>query len=206
MRHADSCPQRHKGQRFLNCKCNLGVDGELKGKRYRKSLSTRNLDKAYRKLAQLEKPDYREPKSIQEAIEAFKASKEDVAHGTKRNQRRALDNFLRIAKAAGIAKLDEVEIETIDLFRTKRPIAAVTWIKELSILRNFFRFCVNRKWMSSNPAKEVKPPTVKPKPKEPYTQEEVLQIVSACDELGRGRMSATGQGPWFSFFATQASA
>ena len=184
--HSDKCPQRKKGQRFLNCKCTLGVDGTLKGKRYRKSLNTRSLDKAYRKLAAIERPDYREPKSIQDAIEAFKLSKEDVGHGTKRNHRRALDNFLRIAKAAGITKLDDVEIETVNLFRAKRPIAATTWTKELAILRSFFGFCVSRKWMSSNPAKEVKPPTLKAKPKEPYTQEEVVQILSASEQLGRG--------------------
>jgi site-specific recombinase XerD len=184
--HSGKCPHRKKGQQFLNCKCSLGVDGTLKGRRYRRSLNTRSLDKAYRKLAAIERPDYREPKPIQDAIEAFKSSKEDVGHGTKRNHRRALDNFLRIAKSAGITKLDDVEIETVDLFRTKRPISAMTWIKELAILRNFFGFCVSRKWMSSNPAKEVKPPTVKPKPKEPYTQEEVVRILSACDQLGRG--------------------
>lgn len=184
--HSDDCPHRKKGQSFLNCKCCIGVDGELKGKRYRKSLCTRSLDKAYRKLAQLERPDYQEPKSIQAAVEAFKSSKEDVGHGTKRNQRRALDNFLRIAKTVGISKLDDVEIETVDLFRKKRPISATTWTKELAILRNFFTFCVIRKWMPFNPAREIKPPTIKPKPKEPYTQEEVMQIVSACDEIGRG--------------------
>ena len=184
--HSHKCPHRKKGRQFLNCKCSLGVDGTLRGKRYRISLYTRSLDKAYRKLAAMERPDYREPKSIQDAIEAFKSSKEDVGHGTKRNHRRALDNFLRIAKSAGITRLDDVEIETVDLFRTKRPISAVTWIKELAILRNFFGFCVSRKWMSSNPAKEVKPPTVKAKPKEPYTQEEVVRILSGCDQLGRG--------------------
>ena len=88
--HSKKCPHRKKGPRFLNCKCNLGVDGEIKGKRYRRPLFTRNLDKSYRKLAELERPDYREPKSIQDAIDAFKASKEDVGHGTKRNQRRVL--------------------------------------------------------------------------------------------------------------------
>ena len=183
--HSSKCPHRSKGQRFLNCKCNLGVDGQIKGKRYRRSLFTRNLDKAYRKLAELERPDYRGPKSIQDAIDAFKASKEDVGHGTKRNQRRALDNFFTIAKSAGISKLDDVEIETIDLYRRKRPISPLTWTKELAILRNFLGFCVNRKWISFNPAKEVKPPKIKPKPKEPYTEEEVHRIIKGCDKLGQ---------------------
>jgi site-specific recombinase XerD len=184
--HSSKCPHAHKGPRFLNCKCNLGVDGEMKGERYRRSLFTRNLDKAYRKLANLERPDFREPKLLEEAISAFKASKEDIGHGTKRNHRRALDNFLAIAKAANIAWLDDVEIETIDLFRAKRPISAMTWTKELAILRNFFGFCVSRKWCQSNPAKEVKSPKVKPKAKEPYSEEEVTQILEACTKLGRG--------------------
>ena len=114
-------------------------------------------------------------------------SKEDSAHGTKRNRRRALDNFLRIAKSVGITKLADVEIETIDLFRSRREISAVTWVKELAILRNFFGFCVSRKWMPSNPAKETKAPAVKPQAKEPYSQEELLRILGACDHLGRSR-------------------
>ena len=184
--HSKTCPHAPKGPRFLNCKCSLGVDGEIKGKRYRRSLFTRNLDKAYRKLANLERPDYREPKSIEEAIEAFKSSKEDVSHGTRRNHRRALENLLAITRAANITWLDDVEIETIDLFRAKRPISAMTWTKELAILRNFFGFCVSRKWCDCNPAKEVKSPKVKPKPKEPYAEEEVSQILEACTRVGRG--------------------
>jgi site-specific recombinase XerD len=189
--HSDKCPHRKKGQQFLSCKCGLGVDGYLRGKRYRKSLHTRNLDKAYRKLASIERPDYREPKSIEEAIEAFKLSKEDVSHGTKRNHRRVLDNFLRIAKSACVTNLDDVEVETVDFFRQKRPISAMTWVKELAILRDFLGFCVSRKWIPSNPAKEVKSPTVKPKPKEPYTQSEVIRIFEACDRLGRGGYERT---------------
>lgn len=77
--HSDDCPHRDKGQRYLSCKCSLGVDGQMKGKRYRRALSTRNLEKGYRKLAELERPDYKEPKPINDAIEAFKQSKTDVA-------------------------------------------------------------------------------------------------------------------------------
>ncbi|MGH9343576.1 MAG: tyrosine-type recombinase/integrase, partial [Terriglobia bacterium] len=184
--HSDKCPHASKGPRFLNCKCPIGVDGEIRGKRYRRSLFTRNLDKAYRKLAELEKPDYREPKPLQEAVDAFKASKADVGHGTKRNHRRCLDNFVAMCKAAGIIRFDDVEIETIDLFRSKRPISALTWTKELAILRNFFGFCVGRRWISFNPAKEVKAAKPKPRPKEPYSEGEVKRILFACDRLGKG--------------------
>lgn len=184
--HSEKCPHASKGPRFLSCKCPIGVDGEIRGKRYRRSLFTRNLDKAYRKLAEIQKPDYKEPKPIQEPVEAFKASKADVGHGTKRNHRRRLDNFVVICKEAGITRLDDVEIETIDLFRSKRPISALTWTKELAILPNFFGFCVSRRWLSFNPAKEVTASKPKAKPKEPYTEDEVACILDACDQLGRG--------------------
>jgi site-specific recombinase XerD len=103
----------------------------------------------------------------------------------KRNHRRALNNFLAIAKSANITRLEDVEVETIDLYRRKRPINAATWTKELAILRNFLSFCIKRKWIGFNPAKEVKSPGVKSKPKEPYTEEEVNKILAACDRLGR---------------------
>jgi hypothetical protein len=58
----------------------------------------RLVEKAYRKLASLERPDYREPKPLEEALKAFKAAKEDIGHGTKRNYRRVLDNFVALQK------------------------------------------------------------------------------------------------------------
>ena len=183
--HSPKCPHLEKGPRYLKCKCVLGVDGEVQGKRYRRSLFTRNLDKAYRKLASLERFDYREPKLIEQAVDAFKIAKEDIGHGTRRNHRRVLTNFVAITKAANITTVDEIEAETIDLFRSKRPIATLTWTKELAILRSFFSFCVSRKWCVSSPAKEVKSPKVKPKPKEPYVEEEVSKILDACAKLGR---------------------
>lgn len=97
-----------------------------------------------------------------------------------------LDNFVAIWREAGITRLDEVEIETIDLFRANRAVSALTWTKELAILRNFFGFCVSRRWLSFNPAKEVKAAKPKPKSKDPYTEDEVSQIIAAYDQLGRG--------------------
>jgi hypothetical protein len=77
---------------------------------------------------------------MRDPIEAFKTSKQDVSQGTKRNHKRALDHFARIAKSVGITKLDDIEIETIDLFRTKRPISAITWSKNLPFLGTFWVF------------------------------------------------------------------
>ena len=184
--HSGKCPHKDKGQKFLSCKCPLGIDGTLNGRRLRRSLRTRNLDKAYRKLAEIDRPDYREPKSLSEAIEAFKASRDHVAHGTLRNDRRVLRNLQEIARVAGIQRLDQVTVELMDLYQRKRPISALTWTKELATLRQLFAFCVNRKWMSDNPAREIRHPKIKPKPKDPFTRSEVAAIIAASEKIGRG--------------------
>ncbi len=160
--------------------------GKLNDKRFRQSLGTRNLDKAYRKLAELQRPDYKAPQTLETAICAFKVAKEDVSHDTKRNLRRVLENLASLASSIQIRTLDEIEVATIDRYRSMRPICALTWTKELSILRNFFTFCVSRRWMEVNPAKEVRPPKIKPTPKEPYSEQEVTQILNAARSFGRG--------------------
>ena len=38
-RHVRKCPHRAKGQAYTKCSCPIWCDGELNGKRYRKSLS-----------------------------------------------------------------------------------------------------------------------------------------------------------------------
>jgi site-specific recombinase XerD len=119
-------------------------------------------------------------------MEAFKTSRDHIAHGTMRNDRRVLRNLLDIAKAAGVETVDEVDIELLDAYHAKRKICPLTWTKELTTLRQFLDFCRKRKWIRENPAEEIKPPKVKPKPKEPYTGIEVSRILAACDELGRG--------------------
>jgi site-specific recombinase XerD len=184
-RHSRNCPHRHKGRKFLACKCPLGVDGTLQGKRYRSALFTRNLEKASRALERLQQPSYQQPKTLENAIEAFLSSREYVAHGTMRNDRRVLRNLSVIAKGTGVRTLDEATIDLIDIYRTKRPISALTWTKELATLKHFFGFCKKRKWIQDNPAEDVNPPKIKPKPKEPFTRSEVARIIAACDRIGR---------------------
>ncbi len=183
--HSDRCSSREKGQRFLNCKCPLGLDGQLNGQRFRKALGTRSLEKAYRKLAHYEKPDHQEPQKLDAAIAAFYLFKSDVGHGTRRNQRRALDRFLLVAKTKGFTCVPDIQVDTIDFFRSKREISPLTWTKELAILRSFFSFCESRRWIDFNPAKLVRSPQVKPKPKEPFTEQEVTEILASCEKLGR---------------------
>ena len=56
---------------------------------------------------------------------------------------------------------------------------------ELQALRTFFGYFVSRKWLTTNPAKEIKSPrNIKPREVVPYTPKEEGQILAACDLIG----------------------
>lgn len=186
-RHTPKCPHRAKGRQWLNCKCPIWVDGTVKKQRYCKSLGTRDLRRAGRKLAELEEQGPELRKAIHPAIEAFLEQQNTLARGTARNHRRAMNFFGELAERYKLIHLEDVTVEFIDAFRVSRELSPLTWTKELQILRHFFSFCLDRGWISQNPAKRVKVPTIKPSAKEPYTLEERTAILAACDQIGSGR-------------------
>ena len=82
---------------------------------------------------------------------------------------------------------DQITTEDIDALRSFRKIAAATWVKHQEILRQFFGFCLKRKWIEDNPAAAVdRPKNIKPNEVEPYTRDQVIRILMACDDFGRG--------------------
>ena len=82
----------------------------------------------------------------------------------------------------------------------------MTWKVELQALRTFLGYCVSHKWITTNPAKELKAPkNIKPNEVVPYTLQEESQILAACESFGGGRyqrsvaiyeMNGSGLGPW----------
>jgi site-specific recombinase XerD len=158
----------------------------LNGKRYRKSLGTRDWGRAGRRLAKLEEPGARQPKPIPEAIQAFHDSVQDHASATRKKYKRVLRFFGDLVASRGLRTMDEITVEDIDAYRGSRNISPVTWLKELEILQQFCDFCKVRKWADDNPIELVeKPKNLKPAEVMPYTREEVIRILAACDTIGR---------------------
>jgi site-specific recombinase XerD len=78
-------------------------------------------------------------------------------------------------------------------FRDTRNIGKVTWKVERQMLITFFGFCISRKWVSTNPAKELKAPrNLKPNEVVPYTLQEESQILAACNQIGGGKYKRSG--------------
>src|SRR5260370_5397081 len=194
-RHELKCPHRQKGRAWTKCHCPIGCDGEIEGTRIRQSLDTRDWGRAGRKLATLEDhlnakaegratpEDQRKP--VSDAAALF-ISQRDVEPSTMRKYRRIMDRLSVFARAHGIASIDQLTLEWLDEYKLTRKLCPLSWQKELQLLRTFFDFCVDRDWIVKSPAKKMKMPSdPKPKPRQPYTPNEVIQILFACETFGK---------------------
>jgi integrase len=63
--------------------------------------------------------------------------------------------------------------------------SATTANKRIEELRAFFRFCVDCGWITVNPARSLKRQRADTAPREPFTEEEVKRILSACEQYPR---------------------
>lgn len=192
-RHLDNCPHREKGANHLKCSCPIWCDGELNGKRYRRSLKTRDLSRAAKKLAKLDNPEAPQSKLAKDAVGSFLRHCEALKPSTQRKYRNVMDHVLEFCKQAGVEDIDEFTLDVLDDYRAARrssadpeqPLSRITAIKELQTLRQFFTFCQKRRWTKDNPAKETRLPKAVPNQVVPYTSDEVARIIRAAGEIGK---------------------
>jgi site-specific recombinase XerD len=148
---------------------------------------TRDLQRAARRLAEKEEESYGLPrKLLSEAVEAFHSQHAQQASETKRKYKRVLLYLSEFCTQRSLGRVDQINVEVIDGYRLWRNKTNWTWIKEIEILRQFFSFCIDREWTSRNPAKSLKrPKLLEANDVKPYTQEEIVRIIAACDSIGR---------------------
>ncbi len=183
-RHTPTCPHRKKGNAHLKCSCPLWAFGTRNGKRVRESLKTRDLQRAYKLIAAMMATEPTEVKvSLAEAVDQFQKGA-SWTESTIRKYRRNLASFSAFAKSQGLVNLDEFTGPTIDSYRATRDVELSTWGKELEFLRGFFGYCQAQGWIRGNPAKLSRAPKVREKAIEPYTRQEVVNMLDACDSFG----------------------
>jgi len=157
------------------------------GKRLRVSLKTRDLRRAARRLAEMEQQSFvRARKRLSAAIEAFHAVEGGRAEETRRKYTRLLNYLADYCTRHSIEYLDQVSVEALDGYSRGRAKENWTWLKELELLRQFFNFCIDREWTTKNPAKKLRRPQLfEANDVEPYSREEIVRIIAACDGIGR---------------------
>jgi site-specific recombinase XerD len=152
----------------------------------RLSLKTRDLQRAARKLTEMEDRLSGKPrKTILDAVKAFKAQHEQNADETKRRYKRILRYFADFCSEDSLTFLDQVDVEALDRYAVSRN-KIKSWTKDVELLRQFFEFCRDRDWTSRNPARALKIPKMQElNDIVPYTRSEIVKIIAACDEIGR---------------------
>jgi site-specific recombinase XerD len=183
-RHLTSCP--YKDPQYMKCDCPLWVYGWLRGERVpRKSLGTSDLAEAAQMMALLQDPETPSLKPILEAVEACQKHNLGLAANTQRRYTHVLAALLTYCAKKKLKYMADLKVETLDDFRATRRIAPRSSAKELVILRMFFAFALERKWIAENTAKRIKPPrNIKPPEIVPYSQNEMTSILAACEGIG----------------------
>jgi site-specific recombinase XerD len=188
-RHSPTCPDKAKGPNFLKCrgKCILRAIGyDDDGNRVRESLKTRDLARAAKRMAEFETKRGAGPaKPLAEAVAAFAQRNAAHAPETKRKYERILRFLCDFCSRRQIASVGAVTIEHLDAYAAERGKSNQTWLKEIEVMRQFFAFCMKRRWCTENPAADLKRPKIgEPNDVVPFTREEIARIIAACDEIG----------------------
>jgi integrase/recombinase XerD len=188
-RHRKSCSHRTEGRAYRRCTCPIWVDGTLGSQEVRKSLEIRDWQKAQDyvrewEAKELEPKSTAEPMAIQQATEKYltDATARCLNESTIYKYRllfKQLDNF---TQRLGLRYLKELEIETLDLFRSEWKDGPRSSLKKLERLRAFLRFCERRKWVDNNPALELKGPKIQNRPTMPFTHVEMVKVLAAFEK------------------------
>jgi hypothetical protein len=86
------------------------------------------------------------------------------------------------AKRKGVRYLKELDLPTLDQFRSEWKESPLSSLKKLERLKAFLRFCERRKWIDTSPATYMKSPKVPNCPTLPFTREEMLKILARLDK------------------------
>jgi integrase len=190
-RHSAKCPDRNKGPNFLKCRgrCRLRIIGTANGVRVRQSLKTCDVQRAGRRLAELEQHGaaaLTPRKSVAQAIDAFHTQRGYTASETQKKYRRVLGYLANYCQKAGVSTVDGITLETVlDTYALDRATDNWTWLNEVGILRNFLSFCVEREWINRNPAKGLRcPRLVEANNVVPFTTEQIISVIAAADRFG----------------------
>ena len=157
------------------------------GKRIRKSLKTRAVARGLEQLVRMQRElavDGPKAMPVEDAIKSYLADckARNLAPASLRNYKarlKPLEDFFPSTNVRSITT------ETFSSFRAANPSgkAPASTRHGLIVLRTFFRFCLDRKWIAENPALKIKLAKPVSKVTPPYTAADIDRMLEACDKL-----------------------
>ncbi len=200
-RHIKTCAHRLQGREYRRCRCPIWVDGFLEHEEIRKTLNTRNWEKAQEIIRDWEAEGRRaaepEPVTIAEAWEEF------LADAKARNLREPTiykydllsRQTAQFATDQGIRFLRQLDLPMLRKFRATWPNENLGALKKLEYLRAFFRFAHESRWIDENPARHLESPKVKQSPTMSFDSDQMVKILAACEKYGMKCRGGKYRGP-----------
>ncbi len=175
--------RRHRAKckcasRKAKCFCPIWVQGILRGEEMRKSLDLTNWEAASKLVRdwEIEKP--KDVPTIEEASKRFIAdlkSRGLSADTVKKSELMTGELSNEFPKWL----VDRFTPDDLAKFREKWGGKPSTAAKKLERLRSFFKFCMDRKWCDSNPAKALRAPKESVIERKPFDTWELEKIAWA---------------------------
>jgi len=186
-RHKKSCAHRNEGREYRRCHCPISVEGFLGDKNIRASLKTSDWQRAQDTVREWEAKQQvtgRElPVSIVQAADTFTvdAKARNLAASTTYKYELLFRRLKDFSRRSGYELLRDLDVDAMTRFRGEWKDGPRASQKQLERLRAFFRFCQRRKWITENPASELKAPKITTSPTLPFTHEEMVKILAATE-------------------------
>jgi integrase/recombinase XerD len=152
----------------------------------RKSLNTRDWRKAQDIIRKWEldrqQPRLPQHTTVEQWREAFlqDTTARHLAADTVRKYKLLFRQLEAFAKAKQLLLVAEFDTALLGEFRATWKDAALSAAKKLERLRSVFRFAVQREWIKTNPARELKIPSPKQVPTLPFSTAEMDRIIEAA--------------------------
>ena len=192
--HQKSCKYHGTGRSQDSCRCTLWADGVIDGKRWNKSLRTRNRDVADDFVREMEvtgevigQTPTVEVVTVSDACEKFLAdgSARGLREATLYKYRLLFRRLRDFTERSRILLIRGVSVDALRQFRATLPHRGTSANKRLEELRAFGRFCWESGWILENPASRLKPQKTQDPPREPFSEEEVKRILVAFAKYPR---------------------
>lgn len=188
-RHVKNCDHRGDGRKYRRCRCPIWADGFLNGIEVRESLHLRDWEKAQEKIREWEskgsitEPERNESISIQQACDEFlnEAEARELRESTLKKYRVLFSQLQAFGADRGLRFIKEMDLSETRRFRQSWQDGRISALKKLERLRAFMRFAHESGWIAENPAKKLKSPRVTEPPTMPFTREEMVDMLAACD-------------------------
>jgi integrase len=122
--------------------------------------------------------------SIGDACNAFErdAGARGLRPGSLKKYQVLFKQLKNFAAQLGLLWIKQLDLPTLRRFRESWADGGISALKKIERLRAFLRFNHENRWIPENPAKGLKGPRVTNPPTMPFSQEEMVRIIAACDQ------------------------